>query len=58
MDNLEFFFKWMTTPNPMLGNFAPLRMMEAGRGHKVAAFIRQAIEDEEAAERVRASVQE
>ena len=56
MDNLDFIFTWMTTPNPMLGNAEPLRMMEAGLGHKLARFIRQAIEDEEAAQRVRREI--
>jgi hypothetical protein len=53
MDNLEFLFTWMQTPNPMLGGAVPLRMMEAGAGHKLAQFIRLAIEDEEAAQRVK-----
>jgi hypothetical protein len=38
----------MTTPNPNFGNAVPLSMLEAGLGHKVAQFIRHAIEDEAA----------
>lgn len=58
MDNLEFFFAWMTTPNPMLGGAVPLCMMEAGAGHRLANFIRLAIEDEEAAREFRSAHQE
>jgi hypothetical protein len=47
-DRLQFFFDWMTTPNPNFGNAVPLSMLEAGLGHKVAQFIRHAIEDEAA----------
>lgn len=54
VDNLDFFFAWMTTPNPMLGGAMPLRMMETGYGFELAKFIRNAIEDEEAAKRFRA----
>jgi hypothetical protein len=50
MDNLEFLFTWMQTPNPMLGGIAPLRLMETGGGQRLALFIRNAIEDEEAAQ--------
>jgi hypothetical protein len=53
---LEFFFKWMTTRNPNFGHLTPIHLMEIGRGHKVAAFIREAMEDEEAAKKVRTSV--
>jgi hypothetical protein len=53
MDNLDFLFAWMSTPNPMLGGITPLWMMENGRGEKLAKFIRQAMEDEEAAKAAR-----
>lgn len=53
MDNLEFFFAWMSTPNPMLGGLVPLEMMERGYGDRLAMFIRGAMADEEAAEAFR-----
>lgn len=56
MDNLEFLFTWMQTPNPMLGGEVPLRMMADGRGPRLALFIRQAIEDEEEAKVARGTV--
>lgn len=49
MDHLDFLFTWMSTPNPMLGGVTPLWMMENGRAEKLAKFIRDAMEDEEAA---------
>jgi hypothetical protein len=49
-DKLDFLFTWMSTPNPMLGNVTPLWMMENGRGEKLAKFIREAMEDEQAAQ--------
>jgi hypothetical protein len=45
---IDFLFAWMTTANPMLGNFKPLDMMRLGRGDKLAQFIEQAKEDHEA----------
>ena len=50
MDNLEFLLAWMSTPNPQFGMATPLEMMERGRGKALAHLIRQAIEDEEAAQ--------
>jgi hypothetical protein len=47
----------MQTPNPMLGGAVPLRMMETGAGHRLANFIRQAIEDEEEGQRVRREIE-
>jgi prenyltransferase beta subunit len=37
--NIDFLQAWMRTPNPMLGNMAPLTMLRAGFGHRLAAFI-------------------
>jgi hypothetical protein len=37
--------RWMKTENPLLGNAAPIEFIRRGRGHKVAAFIASA-EDE------------
>jgi hypothetical protein len=56
MDNLEFLFTWMQTPNPMLGGAIPLRMMETGGGQRLATFIRQAIEDEEESQRIKREI--
>lgn len=33
---------WMTTPNPMFGNIAPVTMIKAGRAQKVLQFIEDA----------------
>lgn len=30
---------WMKTPNPHLGNLAPIEFIRRGRGHKVMQFI-------------------
>jgi membrane protease subunit (stomatin/prohibitin family) len=53
--NLEFLFAWMQTPNPMLGDVTPLWMMEHGKGEKLARFMRQAYEDNCAADQPEAA---
>lgn len=45
---IEFLFKWMRTPNPMLGNISPEQMIKLGRGHALIQFIHDAQEDFEA----------
>jgi hypothetical protein len=37
--------RWMKTDNPNLGNTAPIDLIRRGRGHKVAAFIDAAKEE-------------
>lgn len=37
--------KWMSTPNPNLGEATPKHLILTGRGHKVLQFIRTAIEE-------------
>ena len=36
---------WMTTPNPLLGNVAPLDMIRKGRGRKLIQFVETSIEE-------------
>lgn len=45
LNNLGFFFAWMSAPNPLLGGIKPLQMMQMGRGDKLANFITDAMED-------------
>lgn len=47
-EGLDFLLEWMTTPNPSFGNSSPLDLMWRDRGHKVAKFIDEAIEDRDA----------
>lgn len=42
--NVQFLQRWMRTPNPMLGNVAPLDMCRMGKGDKLAQFIEAAYE--------------
>jgi len=36
---------WMTTPNPLFGETTAIRLILMGRGHKVLAFMKNAIEE-------------
>lgn len=39
---VDFLFRWMKAKNPQLGGVSPLELLDAGRGHKLAQFIRNA----------------
>ena len=43
---VAFLLQWMRAKNPMLGDVAPLELLDMGRGEKLAAFIRGAIRDQ------------
>lgn len=38
---------WMNCINPHLGNTSPFYLFQCGRGHKVLAFVKGALEDNE-----------
>jgi hypothetical protein len=38
---------WLESPNPLLGNFSPLRMLELGRLEKLVEFIEQQLRENE-----------
>lgn len=42
MDKISF---WMMTENPHLGNISPFDLFTRGRGHKVLAFVKNALEE-------------
>lgn len=41
---------WMTTKNPNFGGGIPLQLFMMGRGHKVLAFIKNAIDENKGSE--------
>ena len=43
---VSFLLRWMQAKNPMLGDVTPLELLDMGRGEKLAAFIRGAIEEQ------------
>ena len=51
LTGVEFLQAWMRTPNPMLGDVAPLTMLKSGRGDRLAMFIEHAYEAEQPPEK-------
>lgn len=47
LTGVEFLQMWMRTPNPMLGNIAPLALMKMGKGARLALYIESAFEAEQ-----------
>lgn len=41
----DFLHRWMRAKNPLLGDMAPLEMLKAGRGEKLARFIEEAAQE-------------
>lgn len=37
--------RWLNTPNPLLGNSSPISLVKVGRGEKVLAFIKNALDE-------------
>lgn len=44
-NNKEKVSAWMTCKNPHLGNTSPWNLFQRGRGHKVLAFVKGALEE-------------
>lgn len=44
-DDLDKVSAWMMVKNPHLGNVTPMDLFMRGRGHKVLAFVKGALEE-------------
>ena len=44
-DDIDKIAVWMMLPNPHLGNASPFALFQRGRGHKVLAFVKNALEE-------------
>jgi hypothetical protein len=53
LTGVEFLQAWMRTPNPILGDVAPLTLLKSGLGNRLAVFIEQAYEADQSPEETR-----